>query len=364
MPLNLPYNGNTYTVPLPNETYQWGGSLTSYFQALSLSLAPGTGAFNLTQTLDLGASYGLKTIGVKSGAIDFMSTLQPSVEARMNWSAQWGTVQIGLKGGNVTLEIGQDNVTKIFNNTGTTLAQGAVVRLTSSVNNLPTVTLAQASSIIGSSYLAVVAEPILNNAEGFVLTNGTITDLNTSAFTAGDMLYLSSASPGALTNIQPVAPNQSIPVAIVTTVSSTVGTLLVRPFTGQSLNRLSDVTITSPLAGQALVYDAGTSKFVNGTAPYATTQVVTPLTGGTTPMTTDDNLLFNLGATIATHTVTLPAAPVPNRIVRITLATTGAFNITTLTVNAAVAVRNPPTTLTPGIGCAFLFANSVWNRLY
>lgn len=74
MPLAVPYNGATYTLPLPGENYGWGGGVTSYLQAVSVSLAPGTGTFILTSELDFGGVFGIKADYYKSRSAIVSST--------------------------------------------------------------------------------------------------------------------------------------------------------------------------------------------------------------------------------------------------------------------------------------------------
>jgi len=65
--------------------------------------------------------------------------------------------------------------------------------------------------------------------KGYCTTWGFIRDLDTSAFTAGDILYASPTVAGGLTKVKPTAPNNVIPVAACVVSSATAGVIFVRP---------------------------------------------------------------------------------------------------------------------------------------
>jgi hypothetical protein len=65
--------------------------------------------------------------------------------------------------------------------------------------------------------------------KGYCTVFGFVRDVNTSAFTLGDVLYASPTVAGAFTNIKPTAPNNVIPVAAVLQVGTTDGVIFVRP---------------------------------------------------------------------------------------------------------------------------------------
>jgi hypothetical protein len=65
--------------------------------------------------------------------------------------------------------------------------------------------------------------------KGYCTVWGFVRDLNTSAFTLGDVLYASPTVAGAFTNVKPTAPNNVIPVAAVLQIGTTDGVIFVRP---------------------------------------------------------------------------------------------------------------------------------------
>jgi hypothetical protein len=95
--------------------------------------------------------------------------------------------------------------------------------------------------------------------------------LNTSAYTAGDLLYYNStsATDGLLTATMPSAPNAKILVAAVLRVHANEGILLVRPHTMPKISDMQDVSISSLANNNFFVYDSATSVWKNKTIAAA-----------------------------------------------------------------------------------------------
>jgi len=118
----------------------------------------------------------------------------------------------------VTLQVGQENWTRIRNNTGVTIANGSVVRLDGSQGDVPTAVLAQSIAVSGSvnvdnQILGLATHNIEANSFGYVTTQGLVRGLNTNAFIEGETLYVSTTA-GLLTGTAPEAPFEIIPVGV------------------------------------------------------------------------------------------------------------------------------------------------------
>jgi len=74
--------------------------------------------------------------------------------------------------------------------------------------------------------IGLLENDVPNNASGTVMIEGSITNLNTSAFDSGDDLYI--APGGGLTDDKPVEPNFIERVAKAVVISETVGSVIVR----------------------------------------------------------------------------------------------------------------------------------------
>lgn len=228
---------------------------------------PYTGA---TGNVDLG-EYELK-----AGQVEFDQTPTGTAGvAVMRWNDQDGTVDLGLKGGNVTLQVGQEQLTRVVNKTGVNLLEAnyQAVRISGAQGNRLKVDLAQANNDANSAEtLGIVTETINNNLEGFITTSGLVRNINTTGslqgetWADGDMLYLSGTVAGQLTNIKPTAPIHTVIMGYVVRAHATQGQIYVKVDNGYELDELHNVAITSPTNGQVLTYDSSTSLWINSAA--------------------------------------------------------------------------------------------------
>lgn len=212
---------------------------------------------------------GNATIGnlesIDSITFDTVNVAPPAV-ARLSWNDGDGTLDLGLKGGNTTLQIGQETVARVYNDSGVTLVDGDVVYISGAQGNRIAIKKAQANSETTSiGTIGIVTESIAAGAEGFVTNVGTVRGLNTIGLTAGAPIYLSPTVLGGYTTVKPTAPNHIVTLGWVERVHASVGSIYVKVDNGYELDELHNVLITSPTAGQALVYaDGPDGLWVNG----------------------------------------------------------------------------------------------------
>lgn len=131
----------------------------------------------------------------------------------------------------VSLQVGQEEWIKVFNNTGSTILNGSAVYTTGSTGVTPTIALANANSAATTIVVGLATEDILNNATGTVTTIGVVNGLNTTGMTAGATVFLSTTTPGGLVPYSGKSPFYRYRVGIVTAVSATVGAIHVTPST-------------------------------------------------------------------------------------------------------------------------------------
>jgi len=151
------------------------------------------------------------------------------------------------------------------------ITDGQVVMFTGAVGDQLTGAPANAaSSGFKAGYiLGVATQNIAFNDVGYVTLFGQCHGLNTVAWNLGDMLwYDPTSTTGALTNTQPVDPNFQIQVGYVTRKSAIDGHIQVRVDALTSLTNLTNVNITSPVLGEALIY-GGANVWVNGNIEQA-----------------------------------------------------------------------------------------------
>ena len=221
-----------------------------------------------TENVNLG-EFGL-TAGYLG--LDLTPTATPTVAGTMSWNDADGTANLILKGGNVTLQVGQEQVTRIVNKTGANLLEAnyQAVRVSGAQGNRLKVDLAQANIDANSAEtLGLVTETINNNAEGFITTSGLVRNIDTTGtlqgetWADGDMLYLSGTTAGRITNIKPQAPTHTVIMGYVVRAHQTQGQIYVKVDNGYELDELHNVKITSVANKNTLVYDSATSVWKN-----------------------------------------------------------------------------------------------------
>ena len=178
-----------------------------------------------------------------------------------------GSLIQGLKGGNVTNVIGQQLHQRVNNRTGATLNKGDVVYLSGSQGNRITVAKAIATSDpTSANTFGIVAESIADNQSGYVITEGLITNLNTSALTQDSAVYLSGTTAGALTSTKPQAPIHGVYIGVCVRSNAGSGEVFVKIRNGQELDELHDVQITSPVDKASLYYKSSEGLWRDTTA--------------------------------------------------------------------------------------------------
>ena len=129
----------------------------------------------------------------------------------------------------ITVNLGQEQLVRVFNNSGTTILNGQICYLSGGANDFPEVMLAQAdAAATSSSTLGMATFDIPDGEYGYVCTSGLVHDLDTSAYGVGDTLYLSAATAGGITDTMPLQPNYDIIVGYVTKSDATLGTVYVQ----------------------------------------------------------------------------------------------------------------------------------------
>ena len=244
-----------------------------------------TGAISASQYLGLSIPSGeylplsggtvtgnVSIVGELSANSIQMNTSLPSLTARagqLSWNDEDGTLNLGLKGNSVTLQIGQESVARVVNKTNGNLLQSEykVVRIRStaeggSQGQRLAVVLAQANNDPSSvDTLGLVTENITKNQEGFVTTSGLVRNIDTTGtlqgetWSDGDVLYLSPTTAGRLTNIKPQAPNHTVVMGFVVYAHQNNGKIYVKVDNGYEIDELHNVKITSVSANDVLSYD-------------------------------------------------------------------------------------------------------------
>lgn len=176
---------------------------------------------------------------------------------RLKWDTAYRTAKLGLGGGNIQLQLGEEELAMIHNGTGSPLTLGQVVYITGSTGELPSVQLATDTAELRSSVtFGVVAEPIANGSDGFVTTSGLLHGLNTNSLTEGKAIWLGT-TPGTFTDVKPQAPQNAVLIGYVVKKAGGNGSIFVKIQNGYELEELHNVLISAPVRNQSiLLYDS------------------------------------------------------------------------------------------------------------
>jgi hypothetical protein len=156
------------------------------------------------------------------------------------------------------------------------MTAGTVVYISGATGNKPLITkaLATGDSTSAQTY-GFVQSDITNNADGYVVVIGNVNDLNTSALTEGQQLYLSGTTAGTYTTTKPYAPIHLVYVGIVLRSHPTQGIIGVKIQNGFEMDELHNVDAYLPNNNDILSYNTTTSLWEH--KQIATTLGFTPI---------------------------------------------------------------------------------------
>jgi hypothetical protein len=157
----------------------------------------------------------------------------------------------------------------------------------------PSVARAQANSISTiRGVIGFATTNIAKNAQGTVQTYGQlIGPVNTQGFSQGAPLYVSTATPGGVTDVKPEAPNFAFQIGIVTRQGQpqnvTSGIVFISPIMQTDTNNLSNIVTTSAKVNDVLICSAVATPAGGGNPalpPVWTTDQLTRLYYTNTPL--------------------------------------------------------------------------------
>ena len=209
----------------------------------------------------LGASEGnTYVLGQSQGSStgEATSLNVPGSGGATSWNDVEGTINFPLSD-EVTLQLGQEEL--FYAKATGAISKGQVVMFAGAEGDH---LLIQKANINASGFrqewvIGVANQDFDNNEFGYVTSFGKVRNIDTLAFNEGDLLWLSSATPGTLTNVEPTPPVCSVLVAAVTRSHQNQGTIFVRPSVTKKLQELCDVSNATPNDGDILAWDAATS---------------------------------------------------------------------------------------------------------
>lgn len=128
-------------------------------------------------------------------------------EGRISWNPDEGTAVIGMPGGDVCLNLGQEQfLPRPTNKSGVEITNGTPVYISGAAGANPWIDIADASDQDNNrKTLAVATEDIGINQKGYCTTFGLVRGVNTNGYSEGDEVFV--AVGGGFTNVKPSLPN-------------------------------------------------------------------------------------------------------------------------------------------------------------
>lgn len=182
-----------------------------------------------------------------------------------------GVYTIDSTGSGVLSDQAKSLVTTVFNKTGSPIPKMTAVYINGGQGDLPTVSLAIATSDMTSAgTYGLTYEAISNMQSGKVIVFGALTGLNTDQFNPtaptgnvnGSVIYLSPTTSGALTLTKPSAPNHIVAIGTIIRTHQNEGVIEVRVQNGFELDELHNVAISGVSNGQFLQYNSSSGLWV------------------------------------------------------------------------------------------------------
>ena len=205
------------------------------------------------------------------------NTLNAGTISATNYLNLPSSTMVWASATNATNSVNTERVRKYVKNmTGATIPKGRPVTITgatgdnSLITPLSSVNTHVPEAIGLSNHVFGLTETeIANGSFGYILTEGMligtgggVNAVNTAAFAAGDILYVSSN--GLLSNVRPPAPYEPHPIGYVVRSHANVGSIYVKIETVPEINDIVGFNLASSiLNGDLISYDLTTSTFVN-----------------------------------------------------------------------------------------------------
>lgn len=200
--------------------------------------------------------------GITSIRFDLDPTVDEHREGQLHWDADANTLSIGMIGGEVELQVGQENLIRVYNATGADIPNGAAVYISDAADQKPRIALARSDADPTGYVIGLATEIIEDETQGWITTSGLVRELDTDGFTEGLPVYLSSTNYGEWTETEPEIPNFSTLIGYTIRAHQNFGTILVAPrvIRRPTVIKMLEVTTPDAIANIGQVYTKSDNK--------------------------------------------------------------------------------------------------------
>ena len=183
---------------------------------LNAFVSTGSNQFNGSQSISGSITLSGSINNLNYISFDTASATPVWKSGTVYWNNTDGCLDVYNAEADITLQVGQENWTRVYNGTATTITNGSPVRITGTHGDTPKIQLAQSLAVSGSvnlvnQIIGLATHNIEAGTIGYVTTQGLVRGVNTNAFNDGDTLYVSSSA-GQLTNQVMGAPYEIITI--------------------------------------------------------------------------------------------------------------------------------------------------------
>lgn len=233
-------------------------------------------------------------------------------QGTISWNADEEALDVVENG--TTLQVGQEVLWNVRNNSGASIADGTPVMATGTIGVSGRITIAPMDGTNPANvvfFLGLATETIADGDDGKVTHFGKVRGIDTSAYSEGDVLYISTATAGALTNVEPTS-GLNLPIAFVINSHASVGSVAVRvknvdanAFATAAQGDLADSAVQPDETQETATWEAGTSTTESLVSPAKMNAAIQALASGgveffsqsTEPTTTEGTVWWDTSAT-------------------------------------------------------------------
>ena len=190
-----------------------------------------------------------------------LTYMDGSVEGRLQWNNEDGTLEVGMPGGNVTLQIGQEQLVRCRNTTGNTINNGSVIYILGQSGNKPLVALSRADDKSTAIVFGMATEDIGHEDNGYVNVGGLVRSVNTFGLVEGSYVFLSATVAGGMATFPATAPSFKARVGYCLRTHNSEGIILVDSSVVPQLQSLSDCYGTVTDDGDHMAWVTANSRF-------------------------------------------------------------------------------------------------------
>lgn len=187
-------------------------------------------------------------------------------EGRIFYSSEDGALSVYNSEADITLQVGQEFWKKVKNGSGSPILNGTPVRISGSLGGNPLAYPATSQDHttgggieFNNHIIGIATHDIGASGVGFVTELGTVNNVDTSLFTAGDTLYLQTGSPatppGYFRNNPPPFPYDIIQAGTVLVSSATVGKIEVNVKEPIHFANISGLSGSASTTGELFIYE-------------------------------------------------------------------------------------------------------------